>query len=65
MPKYKYVDELECTCGGLIGELCGIDNDGYDDEIIRTVRGVCLKCGKQYTYKERYKLLGYYDLQEN
>ena len=65
MPNYGYVDEIENTCRRLIGELCGIDNDGYDDEIIRTVRGVCLKCGKEYIYKERYKLLGYYDLTEN
>lgn len=60
----QYIDEIECTCGGLVGELFGIDYDGDEDEIIRTVRGVCSKCGKEYVYKERYKLLGFYDIKE-
>lgn len=60
----NYVDEIECTCGGLVGELFGVDYDGDEDEIIRTVRGVCLRCGKEYVYKERYTLLGFYDIRE-
>ena len=60
----QYVDEIECSCGGLVGELFGIDYDGDEDEIIRTVRGVCLRCGKEYVYKERYALLGFYDIHE-
>ena len=60
----QYVDEIECSCGGLVGELFGIDQDGDEDEIIRTVRGVCLRCGKEYVYKERYALLGFYDIHE-
>lgn len=60
----KYIDEVECTCGGYVVELFGIDYDGDEDEIIRRVRGVCSKCGKEYIYKERYKLLGFYDVHE-
>jgi hypothetical protein len=60
----QYIDEIECTCGGYVSELCGIDFDGDEDEIIRTVKGVCTKCGKEYIYKERYKLLGFYDIKE-
>ena len=60
----QYVDEIICSCGGLVGELFGIDYDGDEDEIIRTVRGVCPRCGKEYVYKERYRLLGFYDIRE-
>ena len=60
----EYIDEIECTCGGYVSESCGIDFDGDEDEIIRTVRGKCTKCGKEYIYKERYKLLGFYDIKE-
>ena len=60
----KYVDEVICSCGGYVGELCGVDYDGDEDEIIRTVIGKCSKCGKGYVYKERYKLLGFYNIRE-
>lgn len=60
----QYIDEIECSCGGYVTELFGIDYDGDDDEIIRTVRGKCTNCGKEYVYKERYKLLGFYDVRE-
>ena len=60
----QYVDEIECPCGGFVSELFGIDYDGDEDEIIRTVQGKCFCCGKEYVYKERYKLLGFYDIHE-
>ena len=60
----SYIDEIECTCGGLVVELFGIDYDGDEDEIIRTVRGKCTECEKEYLYKERYALLGFYDIKE-
>ena len=59
-----YIDEVECSCGGYVAECCGIDLDGDEDEIIRTVRGKCTECGKEYIYKERYALLGFYDIKE-
>ena len=62
--------ELVCPdCNLTIGEGDPIDEyyETHFDEIfiVKEYYGFCPSCGKTFTYKEKYKFLGYYDLKED
>ena len=45
-------------------------DEGYETHfdkifIVKEYHGYCTGCGKDFTYKEKYEFLGYYDLKED